>query len=56
MFPEFDLSTADGVKACEDYANKLLRTVLESHPKYPEYGYIFENGKIVERKLESSAK
>ena len=56
MFPKFDLSTAEGAKALEDYANKLFRVVLESHPKYPEYGYVFENGKFVEKKLKSDEK
>ena len=56
MFPEFDLSTAEGAKACEEYATNLFHVVLEAHPKYPEYGYVFENGKLVEKKLESYEK
>lgn len=50
--PTFDFSTPDGAKEFEEYINRLLLPALKAHPKYPEYGYVWENGHFIEKKLD----
>ena len=46
-----DLYTINDIDELRDYLNALFREMSKLHPDYPEYGYTYEDGKIIECRL-----
>lgn len=46
-----DLYTIDDLDELRDYLNAFFCEISKFHPNYPEYGYTYEDGKIIECRL-----
>ena len=49
-----DLQTIDDIDELRDYLNALFCEISKTHPDYPEYGYMYEDGKIIECRLKGN--
>ena len=45
-----DMRTITDLDELRDYLNVMFEMMSRTHPKYPEYGYTYKDGEIVEVK------
>ena len=45
-----DMRSIEDLDELQDYLTALFCEVSKHHPKYPEYGYTYEDDKIIEHK------